>query len=242
MIGFRKKLTEAKRQHACNRLSDLKKRLEADKMKNDELGDKLDHLHRDANDLLKTADGLKESVKDPMRQTRLQGISNEIKDPILRETVGLQADQSGNIGKKQLTPLEKAIYALDITDPDETKIEALKLDLDKAEECMRADNQRADELRDKLRPLNNQVEDIERSLGDKKSDLERAMRNLNDDLRELDKRIASCDKNLAGCSRVVGEIEKMDPRDAERNHDIQELDHRVVPTHKKLDALKSDRK
>ena len=117
----------------------------------------------------------------------------------------------------------------------------MRAELEAAEDRMKGDNQRADELREKLRPLKNQVEDVERSLGDKKSDLERSMRNLNDDLRELDKRIALSDKNLKGCNRVVGEIEKLEPRDAERNFDIAELDKRIEPTGKKLEVLKKDR-
>lgn len=206
LMRFRKRLDEAKRQAARNRLEDLKKRLEADKMGNDELAYKLNSLEIDASDLLKTADGLKGSVKDPIRQKRLEGITAEIKDPILRETAGLQKDQRDNIGKKQLGPLEKKIYALDLQNPDEATIEKLRAELEAAENCMQADNQRADELRDKLRPLKNQVGDLERSLGDKKADLERAMRNLNDDLRELDKRIGICDKNLKSTANVQGEI------------------------------------
>ena len=241
LMRFQKRIDDAKRQQACNKLADLKKRLETDKMSNDELGYKLNNLDRDANDILQTADQLKGNVKDPLRRKRLEAIGNEIKDPILRETYQLKADQSDNIGKKQLTPLEKKIYALDSQNPDEKKIDLLRAELEAAEDRMKGDNQRADELREKLRPLKNQVEDVERSLGDKKSDLERSMRNLNDDLRELDKRIALSDKNLKGCNRVVNEIEKLEPRDAERNFDIAELDKRIEPTGKKLEVLKKDR-
>lgn len=86
LMRFKKRIDDAKRQYACNRLADLKKRLEHDKMANDELGYKLNNLDRDANDILQTADQLKGNVKDPLRRKRLEAIGNEIKDPILRET------------------------------------------------------------------------------------------------------------------------------------------------------------
>ena len=54
-------------------------------------------------------------------------------------------------------------------------------------------------------------------------------------------RITLSYKNLKGCNRVVGEIEKLEPRDAERTFDIAELDQRLDPTTKKLEALKKDR-
>lgn len=71
-----------------------------------------------------------------------------------------------------------------------------------------------------LRPLKNQVEDAERSLGDKKSDLERVMRNIKDDLRDLEKRIATCDKNLKQAGNAIREVGKIEPVDAEREVDL----------------------
>ena len=83
-------------------------------------------------------------------------------------------------------------------------------ELEAAEDNIKRDNKRADELRDMLRPLKNQVEDTERQLGDKKSDLERVLRNLKDDLRDLEKKIASCDKNIKQAGNAVKEVNKID--------------------------------
>ena len=130
-------------------------------------------------------------------------IAEEIQNPIIKETHELQRDKVDNIGKKQLTPLEKEIYKIDPNNPDEEKIAGLKKELDVVEDNIKRDNERADELRDMLRPLKNQVEDIERLLGDKKSDLERVLRNLKDDLRDLDKKIASSDKNLKQAGNAI---------------------------------------
>ena len=92
-----------------------------------------------------------------------------------------------------------------------------------------------------LRPLKNQVEDTERLLGDKKSDLERVLRNLKDDLRDLDKKIASCDKNLKQAGNAVKDVNKIDSQDAEREVDLAIQQKKMNPTIEKLGRLKNNR-
>ena len=92
-----------------------------------------------------------------------------------------------------------------------------------------------------LRPLKNQVDETERLLGDKKSDMERILRNLKDDLRDLDKKIASCDKNLKQAGNAVKEVVKIEPQDAERDVDLAIHQKKTNPTVDKLEKLKKNR-
>ena len=53
-----KKLKDTNRDAAKNALNDLKKRLEKDKLANEDLGENLTNLNRDANNVLKSAQDL----------------------------------------------------------------------------------------------------------------------------------------------------------------------------------------